>query len=1025
MVKKIKLQPPHQKMSEKTVKVLLFFIAFLFLSLGLLSLPIIKKMNTQYSFSDFFPKNHTLLEQSQKVSQIFQLQQRSQFLVLIEKTQGDWLNKAEIEKLQNLTEKIRENDKVKVAFSVATIEGAVASQNELHVGPLLDSYPVSQWKSYMASNKLIYEQLVSADFKSVLVVVEPKDLSQNDIFSLRNELDRTAKKIMKSERVEIGGSPEVQKRFIETLGKELKLFVSLSFVVFGILFFIFISGWSSFTLAFSSLAFINLAILALLSLAKIPFTILLSTLPIIVSVSVISVMIHTMHRWAEVIHEYSQSASSFNFFQRRKASLQVLKEMWMPNLLGSLTTSLGFVALCSAKIPLIVQYGWVVGAAVFLSLILSQLFLYLFLSLVHPQLRKWSQQKSLWAIPVLRFKKVFVLGTGLACLGFAFFVVDMNFSSRLFDDLSAKEAARLSTEKIDRQFGGVVPYELVLSSPQKNFWKKPENLKKIHQSLEKLRRLEGVGSILVINDLLGPQLPKTSGQLAETLFLFSMAEVNPTVNFMTENAKNLRLAVRFHDVPSTKIFSSRDQMKKILKAEFSQSQIFFQEAGLGFLSHNINQEVSQGLVFGFWHSLVLITALLFFVFKSLRWALLACLPNLVPPLVLMGVMGFFETPIKPGVAIIFSIALGLAFNNTVYFLTRLKNLYDKNPKGLPVKRALLQEGNPCLFETLIMFSGFSIFLASNFHANQIFGVYMIVSIFAGAVGDLLFLPTLLAWFPKLLQTSKKKELLPLSFLPEPQASLNHERVELAKIASISILFFTIFAFSPHVKANIDASTVLEKVKKQIESKDDQATVIMKIIEANGEVKTRKIKLQTLRDEKFHALARIESPADIKGTAVLAEISKESENQWLYLPSTKQVRRVVQSKKAGGVLGSELTMEDLNSTAIKGASVKLIKSDAKFYQIEVIPSKGSSVYSRVLNYISASQFVPVRTEYFQGSKLVKSVDFSNYKKINGIFRAHTIKVKNQKNKRGTDLILSNIKVNKGLSKEDFSQNALKD
>ncbi|HEY8271352.1 MAG TPA: outer membrane lipoprotein-sorting protein, partial [Pseudobdellovibrionaceae bacterium] len=195
---------------------------------------------------------------------------------------------------------------------------------------------------------------------------------------------------------------------------------------------------------------------------------------------------------------------------------------------------------------------------------------------------------------------------------------------------------------------------------------------------------------------------------------------------------------------------------------------------------------------------------------------------------------------------------------------------------------------------------------------------------------------------------------------------------------------------------------------------------------NGDVKSRKIQLQTKSGKKFFAIARLQSPTDLKGTALLSIIDKKGEDQWLYTPSNQQVRRIVSVKKAGGILGSELSLQDLNSGDIAGAELQMIRSDSKDIVVEAIPKKGTSPYQKVQTHFSPTQFVPLRTEYFQAQKLVKTVEFTDYKKVGDhLWRAQKIIVKNLKNGRGTELVLSQVKVNQDLKEEDFSVSALKD
>lgn len=282
---------------------------------------------------------------------------------------------------------------------------------------------------------------------------------------------------------------------------------------------------------------------------------------------------------------------------------------------------------------------------------------------------------------------------------------------------------------------------------------------------------------------------------------------------------------------------------------------------------------------------------------------------------------------------------------------------------------------------------------------------MLISIMAGFVADLIFLPAFLKNFPGLYQVSKK-------VLPERRPA------QLAAGITIAMLSLEVMA--------MDAGEILKKSQALLDAKDDEASVEMKIIEANGETKTRNMELKTLRENGFSVLARIQSPADIKDMAFLGNVDTEgNEMQWIYLPSSGQVRRLVTGKTKAGLLGSEISPEDLNSEAIKSASVKLMKTDDKFHWIEITPAKGSSDYTRVVTKISKDDLLPKFTAYYVDTNLKKTVAFRDYKKVGPIWRAHLLNVQNHMNKRATEVKLSNIKVNRGLSSEDFTQSQLKE
>ncbi len=1023
----------------QSVKLFSFFIGLIVAILSIFSVSQLKGLNTEYSLEQFFPAQHPLLKQSQKIRQTFQLQEQPSYLIVLEGP--NWLTPAAMANLTKVTKKIRAMKEVRSAFSIGTLEGALNQGTDLTIGPLYERLPAKNWKNFTQDNELIRSQLISKDGKSVLLIVEPAILSMQALNDFSKKLKTTFEKNLPGVKSEIGGVPAIQAQLSSKLLQELRLFLFLSLIAFCGVFCLFFQGFSAIVLTLVVLIVVNANILGAVAYFKIPFSILLTTLPIVVSISLVSVMIHSLHRWAE------ETDHLRGFQARFRGAWIVFKEMALANFLGSLTTGIGFITLCTTDIPLIRQYGWVVATSVMCAWVLTSILLLGFMSYTKPVLREWTKKKAYWTLFMMKRSRLLFVGTLAFAMVFAVVGLKLSFSGRLFDDLPARESARHATEKIDENFGGVNSYELVLTAANNDFWKEPANLKKMQKTLAQVRHMPTLGSAISLTDFFDSgRVPASKNAVAEFLFLYSMAESNPLKNYVTDNGKILRVALRFHDVPGKEIELSRDKLKRLMGRQFPQVKI--QEAGIAVSSHTINREVSRNLVFNFWHSILLVGLLLVLVFRSLRWALVACIPNFLPPAFLIGSLALAQTPVKPGVALIFSIALGLAFNNTVYLLSRMRRIMrEQNLSAVPLKRAFMQEGNPCLFETLVMFSGFVIFLSSDFRLNQIFGVYMLLSIVAGALSDLVFLPAWLRTFPSLLRG--RKVVLPLiefssevstSVVASSKATTSSQKTgKIEKIAASFALMILLGLGAPQkVAAANEAKTsagetkagqneakeLLKTVQKQLEAKDDQALVKMKIIESNGEVKSRTLQMQTLRDKKFHVLARIQAPADIKGTGFLAEISDQAEDQWIYLPSSKQVRRVVGTKKSAGVLGSELTMEDLNSTAIKGSAVRLVKKDAQIFVIELIPKAGTSVYNRVLMSFSIKDNVPLQTQYFQGQKLKKTVAFNNYKKVGPLWRAQQIKVKNLVNKRGTDLEFSAMKVNAGLNPDDFSVSALK-
>lgn len=956
----------------------------LLLAVGLWELPALR---SEYSVEQFFPTGHELLTSHDRITKTFRLNQSSPYLFVIESRAEDaWLRPEAIQSLRQLSQELAGRADVAQVFSLTSVEGASQEGEGLVVGNLFERVERGLWRGAIQRDPILGQLLVTPDFRATLLAVEPKGKTQHERARSLEAIKVLIHQRFPHEQLLVAGVPTLQARLSQLIQSELVKFLACATGLFCLLFAAVFRSPGPIFCAFAVLALCNIIALGTTAALGVPLNALMVTLPIIVSVSVISLLIHTFHLWA-----HRRPTGSYR--ARWAGAFAICHEIALPNALGILTTALGFLALAPSAIPLISQYGLIVALVLGVIALAGHLCLLLALPVLKTDLRPWVEHSTRWQLWALEHAKLVVFVGALLILTLPWAQRSLNFSARLFDDLPRSDVTRQGMERVDRDFGGVITLDLEGTSEKPKFWQERAHLLRLQRTTAELRKWQGVSSALSASDLFGDNLPATQAGIAESFFLFSMAGKNPLDSYLTVDGQHVRLALRTQDIPAMELDRLRAQLRSYLGRQWP--EVRWSEGGLGAYAHAINSEVAQGLIRDFWQPLVLIGLALIPLFGSLRWALLACVPNLVPPAALLLTMALSGTEIRPGIAVVFAIALGFAFNNTLYFLNRLRLLeQQKDPEALA--HAVAEEAMPCLLESLIMFIGFATFLVSAFHMNQTFGGFMLISIVAGYAADLVLLPAVIQVLPK----------------------LSPKRLAAGLTAAL--------ALSAPAFAAMDAKQVLQASQKQLDAKDDQARVQMKIIEENGEVKERSLSLKTLRAEGFSILARIEAPADIKDMAFLGHVNPDGdESQHIYLPSSGQVRRLVTGKSKGGLLGSEIHAEDLNSQAIKSASAKLLKGDARHYAVEITPAAGSSEYTRVVTKISKSDMLPQSTEYFVGAKLKKTVEFKDYRRVGPVWRAHQMNVKNHLNGRGTEVRLSAVEVNAGLKAQDFTEGSLKE
>lgn len=249
---------------------------------------------------------------------------------------------------------------------------------------------------------------------------------------------------------------------------------------------------------------------------------------------------------------------------------------------------------------------------------------------------------------------------------------------------------------------------------------------------------------------------------------------------------------------------------------------------------------------------------------------------------------------------------------------------------------------------------------------------------------------------------------------------------LALAAVLSLLTATLAPAT--LAAAEDAKAILDKVSKNVDAKDEIASIKMVISEADGSKKERELEIRRKgAEENQKVLVKLQGPADLKGTALLSVAKGKSQDQWLYLPSSKQTRRIQSSGKGGNFMGSELNYEDMGGGAEAKFESKVVgtkeEGGRKFKLVENTP-KGTSVYGKTVIWVDDKLHLVSKVEYFdKAMKPLKVSTFSGYKQFDKVWRAQKISVTNLQNKRGTVLELSNLKVNKGLDDGEFTESAL--
>jgi outer membrane lipoprotein-sorting protein len=252
------------------------------------------------------------------------------------------------------------------------------------------------------------------------------------------------------------------------------------------------------------------------------------------------------------------------------------------------------------------------------------------------------------------------------------------------------------------------------------------------------------------------------------------------------------------------------------------------------------------------------------------------------------------------------------------------------------------------------------------------------------------------------------------------------------------IFSTVLFF---ISSPVLAETPEEKglaIAKEDDKRDNgfqnfTANMMMVLKNRQGEESSRSIRNKTLevKGDGDKSLSIFDRPRDVKGTALLNFTHKVgTDDQWLYLPALKRVKRISSANKSGSFMGSEFAYEDVTSQEVEKYNYKWIRDEdfkgEKCFVFERYPVYKNSGYTRQVVWLDQKDYKLLRIEFFDRKnaplKTLTQTDFKQY--LGKYWYPGSMHMENHQTGKSTLLTWSDYKFQTGLSDKDFNKNSLK-
>jgi len=216
--------------------------------------------------------------------------------------------------------------------------------------------------------------------------------------------------------------------------------------------------------------------------------------------------------------------------------------------------------------------------------------------------------------------------------------------------------------------------------------------------------------------------------------------------------------------------------------------------------------------------------------------------------------------------------------------------------------------------------------------------------------------------------------------------------------------------------------------------DAKADMKMILTNSSGETSERALRFLMLEtageDDGNWSLMSFDKPADIEGTALLTYPHiKEADEQWLYLPTVKRVKRISSANKSGPFVGSEFAFEDFSTQQVAKFSYKWLKDEPcgalTCHVVERTPQYEDSGYTREIVWVDTTDYQFRKIDYYdRKNSLLKTLTYNDYKLYESKFwRPGELDMVNHETNKTTRLIWQGYSFHTGLTKDDFTTASL--
>ncbi len=624
-----------------------------------------------------------------------------------------------------------------------------------------DSAEIADLRRRALADPIYPKLIVSRDGSAAAINLSFHEISDRDFVD--QGLDEKIRAIALAETApgrefRFAGRPHVKSRTAVIMAEDLLRLVPLAVIVAAGVVFVTTGSARGMLLPLLSCLTSVLWTFGLLALTGTPINLLTIVLaPILTSLGGLY-GVHIVSRW-EVEREHVDNA--------RDAALATLKDVFVPELLSGITTTVGFAALIPGGIPGIEELGMFAFFGCTMLTVISLAGIPAALALLpHRTGRRATTAVgaafarrlddalvALARVCASHASVVLIVSAGLTAIALAALpriVVDTDYLTFF----SERSDVRQDFAAVNERLIGPVPLYVELISPDEGAFREPERLRQIERLQRELETLPGVAATISMVDPLKllnralehgdpaqERIPDSREEVSDLVFMVPKNEMR---RFANSNHSAANVLVRTGELGSRAVRTLVSRIEAVVERQGLDGDLRVEVTGNAVVLNRGADALARNQIQSIAMATATVFLLVYYVFRSVRVSMLVMIPNVTPVILFFGLLGLGIAPLSLPTSMIGDMVLGIAVDDTVHMLVTYRRLRERGEQPeAAMLRSVRRVGRPMVISALMLIAGFMTITVSNFATLVEFGYLSALTMVICLAADLVMLPALL------------------------------------------------------------------------------------------------------------------------------------------------------------------------------------------------------------------------------------------------------------------------------------------